>query len=86
MQALPQDGEMVAVFANEAQVTAAIQPYAQEVSIAAINGPQSIVISGKCEAVQEAIATLKAEGSQGEEVNRFPCLPLSLDGANADRF
>lgn len=61
MQALPQDGEMVAVFANEAQVTAAIQPYAQEVSIAAINGPQSIVISGKREAVQEAIATLKAE-------------------------
>ena len=61
MQALPQDGEMVAVFANEAQVTAAIQPYAQEVSIAAINGPQIIVISGKCEAVQEAIATLKAE-------------------------
>jgi len=61
MQALPQDGEMVAVFASDAQVTAAIQPYAQEVSIAAINGPQSIVISGKREAVQEAIATLKAE-------------------------
>jgi malonyl CoA-acyl carrier protein transacylase len=62
MQALPQDGEMVAVFASEAQVTVAIQPYAQEVSIAAINGPQSIVISGKSEAVEAAIATLKAEG------------------------
>jgi acyl transferase domain-containing protein len=65
---LPQDGEMVAVFANEAQVTAAIQPYAQEVSIAAINGPQSIVISGKCEAVQEAIATLKAEGIKAKKL------------------
>jgi len=38
MQALPQDGEMVAVFANEVQVTAAIQPHVQEVGIAAING------------------------------------------------
>ena len=62
MQALPHDGEMVAVFASEAQVAAAIQPYAQDVSIAAINGPQSIVISGKCEAVEAAIATLNADG------------------------
>jgi acyl transferase domain-containing protein len=76
MQALPQDGEMVAVFANEAQVAAAIQPYAQEVSIAAINGPQSIVISGKREAVQdvrralsrvEAIATL-TEGVKAKKL------------------
>ncbi|GET38067.1 beta-ketoacyl synthase [Microseira wollei NIES-4236] len=57
MQALPQDGEMVAVFANEAKVNAAIQPDAKEVSIAAINGVHSIVISGKREGVRDAIAT-----------------------------
>jgi len=57
MQALPQDGEMVAVF-NEAQVTTAIQPYVQEVGIAAINGSH-IVISGKGQAVQGAIAVLR---------------------------
>ena len=68
MQALPQDGEMVAVFANEAQVVAAIQPYAQEVSIAAINGPESIVISGKRQAVEEAITTLKAEGVKAKKL------------------
>lgn len=62
MQALPPDGAMVAVFASEAQVTAAIQPEAQTVAIAAVNGPQSIVISGKQEAVERAIATLKTEG------------------------
>ncbi|HBL10886.1 MAG TPA: short-chain dehydrogenase [Cyanobacteria bacterium UBA11162] len=62
MQALPQDGEMVAVFASESKVQAVIQPYAQDVSIAAINGLQSIVISGKREVVESAIATLKAEG------------------------
>ena len=39
MQALPRDGEMVAVFADEVRVAAACRPYASEVSIAAINGP-----------------------------------------------
>lgn len=61
MQALPQNGEMVAVFANESKVQAAIQPYAQEVSIAAINGSH-IVISGQHHAIHQAIATLQAEG------------------------
>ena len=68
MQALPQDGEMVAVFASESQVQTVIQPYAQELSIAAINGPQSTVISGKREAVQDAIATLQAEGVKAKKL------------------
>ncbi len=69
MQALPQDGEMVAVFANEAQVNAAIKPYEKEVSIAAINGVHSIVISGKIEGVREAIATLESEGIKSKKLN-----------------
>jgi thioester reductase-like protein len=71
MQALPQDGEMVAVFANEAKVTAAIQPYAKEVSIAAINGVHSIVISGKREGVMDAIATLQSEGIKAKKLNVY---------------
>lgn len=62
MQALPQDGEMVAVLASESRVQAVIQPYERELSIAAINGPQSVVISGKRKAVEAAITALKAEG------------------------
>ena len=62
MQALPQEGEMVAVFANEVRVATAIQPYVREVSIAALNCPQNIVISGKRQAVQAVIAALQAEG------------------------
>ncbi|MBD1926369.1 thioester reductase domain-containing protein [Trichocoleus sp. FACHB-90] len=62
MQALPAGGEMVAVFASESKVQAVIQPYIQEVAIAAINGPKSIVISGQAEAVGQAIASLQAEG------------------------
>ena len=62
MQALPRDGEMVAVLASRAQVEAAIYPHSQEVSIAAINGPQSLVISGQRQAIANVIATLEAAG------------------------
>jgi len=62
MQALPQDGEMVSVLATEEQVTVAIKPYQKDVSIAAINGPESIVISGKREAINAVIPILEAEG------------------------
>ncbi|MGH9962467.1 MAG: acyltransferase domain-containing protein, partial [Pyrinomonadaceae bacterium] len=61
MQNLPERGEMVVVFADEARVAAAIQPYAREVSIAALNGPQNTVISGRCEAVEAVVAALHAD-------------------------
>jgi thioester reductase-like protein len=62
MQSLPQDGEMVAVLASESRVQEVIQPYERELSIAAINGPQSVVISGKREAVLAALIALKYQG------------------------
>ncbi len=62
MQALPQDGEMVAVFASVARVASAIQPYPQKVAIATINGPKNIVISGERQAVEAVISSLHAEG------------------------
>ncbi len=62
MQTLPTDGMMVAVSASEAQVTTAIQAYTQTVSIAAINGPQSVVISGQRQAIETIIADLTTKG------------------------
>jgi acyl transferase domain-containing protein len=62
MQALPQDSEMVAVFADESKVQAAIKLYSQEISIATINSPENIVISGRRLAVRAVIAALEAEG------------------------
>lgn len=58
MDSLPESGAMVAVFADEAHVAAAIAPYAGQVAIAAINGPQSVVISGTEAAVQAIVADL----------------------------
>jgi malonyl CoA-acyl carrier protein transacylase len=55
MQSLPQKGEMVAVFADQAQVSAALVPYSQLVSIAALNEPNNVVISGKSETIQNVV-------------------------------
>jgi acyl transferase domain-containing protein/predicted O-methyltransferase YrrM len=54
MQTLCEVGDMLVLSADEARVVKAIQPYAQDISIAAINGPENIVISGKREAIQAA--------------------------------
>ncbi|MEM7125067.1 MAG: type I polyketide synthase [Chloroflexota bacterium] len=62
MGSLPQDGAMVSLMVNEVRVQEAIVPYRQDVSIAAVNGPESVVISGKSEAVQAVASQLTAEG------------------------
>lgn len=69
MQALPQDGEMVVVFASEEQVTATIQPYAQQVTIASVNAAQNIVISGNRQAVNEVITALQKAGIKTKKLN-----------------
>ncbi|NEO91123.1 MAG: SDR family oxidoreductase, partial [Moorea sp. SIO3G5] len=62
MQSLPQDGEMLALLASEAEAFEVIKPYSQEVSLAAINGPQSVVISGKRAAINTIERNLAAKG------------------------
>ncbi|WP_223270081.1 type I polyketide synthase, partial [Nostoc sp. 'Peltigera membranacea cyanobiont' 213] len=77
IQKLPQDGEMVAVFADEGRVTAAIQSYSQNialakqetaVSIAAINAPKNIVISGVCQSIEKIIAALETQGVETRQL------------------
>ncbi len=62
MQSLPKDGAMVAVFAAEERVKAVIQPYRTDVAIAAVNGPENFVISGKAPIIAEIIIHLTAAG------------------------
>ena len=59
MQSLPPGGEMVSVAADEDTVSEIIIHYPAELSVAAVNGPQSIVISGASNAVQSAVALLR---------------------------
>ena len=62
MQQLPSGGEMVSVLAPEFVVRDAIKSYSSQVDIAAINGPESIVISGVGEAIQTICHNLSGMG------------------------
>lgn len=68
MQALPAGGEMVAIMADEERVVEAIQPYADQVTIAAINGPRNVVISGVGTIVQQIVNDLAAEGIKSRQL------------------
>ena len=54
-----------------------------ELSIAAINGPTSIVISGSRAGVEEIQRPLRGAGQEDQAPDRLPRLPLAPDGADA---
>ncbi|WP_069164172.1 type I polyketide synthase [Nocardia altamirensis] len=62
MQALPRDGAMIAVEATEDEVREILADSADRVSIAALNGPTSTVLSGAEAPAVEAAAALAAQG------------------------
>ena len=61
MQALPSGGKMAVVFAAAAWVKDKIASYQQTVTIAAINGPQSVVISGPGQDVDALLQQLERQ-------------------------
>ncbi len=73
MQQLPQNGGMVAVRAGESHVAQLISPYTQDLSIAAVNSPNSVVISGTYNAIESVTAELQSEG--------ISCTPLTVSHA-----
>lgn len=75
MQQLPKGGIMVALMASPEYVTAAIEEYAGKmalakpaVGIAAINGPESTVISGDEQAVKAVVAKFESEGIKAKQL------------------
>ncbi|MFM0286809.1 amino acid adenylation domain-containing protein [Paraburkholderia megapolitana] len=60
MQALPHGGEMAAIFTDLATVERAIAAYPHDIAVAAVNGPASIVISGKRESIAKVIEAFAA--------------------------
>jgi acyl transferase domain-containing protein/acyl carrier protein len=68
MQQLPSGGEMVAVMASFEKVNQLIAPYPAKVAIAAINGPESMAISGEAEAIRTVKNSLEAEGIKTKQL------------------
>ena len=62
MQGLPRDGAMVSLLASETRAREAIAPYGGDISIAALNGPESVVLSGRRVALEEVARSLEAAG------------------------
>ena len=62
MQRLGPGGAMAAVAAGEESVGAAIEPFRRLVSIAAVNGAESTVISGERNTLQQIVRSLEQEG------------------------
>ena len=68
MQALPAGGTMAAVFAPAEEVAAAVAPMADRMAIAAINAPDSVVVSGEAAAVDALLAEFARRNVQGHKL------------------
>lgn len=62
MQALPAGGAMASIAASESEVAAAVAGHADTLSIASINGPEQVVISGAAPVVEAVAASFAERG------------------------
>lgn len=69
MQGLPRTGLMASLLAGEAVVAPVVERYGERVSIAAINGPESTVISGERGAVEDILRELEGKGIKTKPLN-----------------
>ncbi len=69
MGELPQGGAMVAIEATEAEAKEAIAGKEAELSIAAINAPRAIVLSGQEQALKDLAARFSEQGRKTKELS-----------------
>jgi epothilone polyketide synthase D len=77
MNSMPKEGKMVAVFAPEDKVRAAMGGV-KDVDIAAVNGPLLVVVSGKSASVDSLIAKLAGGGVKSKPLNTSHAFHSSL--------
>ncbi|MGX1800657.1 acyltransferase domain-containing protein, partial [Streptomyces albidoflavus] len=83
MDALPEGGAMVAVEATEEEVRAAL---VDGVSLAAVNGPRAVVVSGEAAAVEQVAATLAGQGARTKKLTVSHAFHSALMDPMLDEF
>ena len=70
-------GRMASVALSAEQIDALIEPFGEEVALAAVNGPTATVLSGEPEALPELLGQLEAEGirARADRGRRSPPTP-----------
>ncbi|MEV0321151.1 type I polyketide synthase [Streptomyces sp. NPDC050658] len=86
MQALPAGGAMVALDASEEEVLAFRAELAAQVSVASVNGPRSVVISGVEPAVLAVAADFEARGRRAVRLRVSHAFHSSLVEPMLDEF
>ncbi len=61
MQSLPHNGGMIVVFSDFETVNRIVKEYEQNISVAAVNGPNNIVVSGQNETISKIIEILNSK-------------------------
>ncbi|WP_455711120.1 type I polyketide synthase, partial [Streptomyces hygroscopicus] len=69
IQELPDGGVMVAVRAAEADVLPLLAGHQGAVGVAAVNGPEAVVLSGTREAVEKVVAVLRERGAETKRLD-----------------
>ncbi len=86
MGTLPQNGGMAAIFADAARVFDVLKPYQELVSIAATNGPENTVISGKTSTIQIILDELTKLGISSKPITVSHAFHSPLMGSILDDF
>lgn len=68
MDALPEGGAMAVLFEDEDAVRRALEPFGDRLSVAAINGPQNVTVSGEADALDALLEARKAEGVRARKL------------------
>jgi acyl transferase domain-containing protein len=69
MQEMCEKGTMAAIFAEEGRVVDAISSHREDVSIAAINGSNNTVISGRSEVVEKLLEKFQSAGIKSKKLS-----------------
>ena len=86
MQSLPGGGQMAAVFASESRVLEAIAACGNDVSVAAVNAPEQVVISGRCERVEQVLGHFERYGVRTQRLHVSHAFHSSLMQPILDQF